>query len=303
MDLLILAAGMGSRFGGLKHIEKIDEEGNYIIDYSVFDAVRSGFDRVVFIIKKEIEDVFKETIGKRVEQHIKVDYAFQTLDYIPDGYTLPENREKPLGTAQAILCAKDVIGDKFIIINADDFYGKESFEVAAKFLKSLDANAKGHYANIAYRVANTMTENGSVKRGVLFGDNEGNLTKLEESSIEKRNGEIIATPLDPKHPEFKIQESTLVSMNMFAFTKDIMEHLENNFKAFLDENQDNLLKCEYLIPTVVSDLVQDGLVSVDILHTEATWYGVTYKEDRDLVVNAIKKMKENNDYPESLWNK
>jgi hypothetical protein len=148
-----------------------------------------------------------------------------------------------------------------------------------------------------------MTENGSVKRGVLFGDKEGNLTKLEESSIEKRNGKIIATPLDPNHPEFKIRESTLVSMNMFAFTKDIMEHLDNNFKAFLDENQHNLLKCEYLIPTVVSDLVQDGLVSVDILHTEATWYGVTYKEDRDLVVNAIKKMKENNDYPESLWNK
>ena len=289
MDLLILAAGMGSRFGGLKQIEKIDEEGNFIIDYSIFDAVRSGFDRVVFIIKKEIEDVFK------------VDYAFQTLDYLPSGYTLPENREKPLGTAQAILCAKDVIGDKFIIINADDFYGKESFEVAARFLNSLNENSKGHYANIAYRVANTMTENGSVKRGVLFGDDKGNLTKLEESSIERRNGLIIATPLDPKHNEFEIQESTLVSMNMFAFTKDIMEHLDNNFKAFLDENQDNLMKCEYLIPTVVSDLVQDGLVGVDILHTEATWYGVTYKEDRDLVVNAIKKMKENNDYPEKLW--
>ena len=301
MDLLILAAGMGSRFGGLKQIEKIDEEGNFIIDYSVFDAVRSGFDRVVFIIKKEIEDVFKETIGKRVEQHIKVDYAFQTFDCIPDGYTLPENREKPLGTAQAILCAKDVIGDKFIIINADDFYGKESFEVAAKFLKSLGENSKGHYANIAYRVANTMTENGSVKRGVLFGDNEGNLTKLEESSIEKKDGKIIATPLDPKHPEFEIQETTLVSMNMFAFTKDIMEHLENNYKSFLDENQDNLMKCEYLIPTVVSDLVQDGLVGVDILHTEATWYGVTYKEDRDLVVDAIKEMKKNNDYPDRLW--
>jgi UTP-glucose-1-phosphate uridylyltransferase len=301
MDLLILAAGMGSRFGGLKQIEKIDEEGNFIIDYSVFDAVRSGFDRVVFIIKKEIEDVFKETIGKRVEQHIKVDYAFQTFDCIPEGCSLPANREKPLGTAQAILCAKDVIGDKFIIINADDFYGKESFEVAAKFLKSLDDNSTGHYANIAYRVANTMTENGSVKRGVLFGDKEGNLTKLEESSIEKRNGKIVATPLDPRHPEFEIQESTLVSMNMFAFTKDIMLHLENNFKAFLDENQDNLMKCEYLIPTVVSDLVQDGLVNVDILHTEATWYGVTYKEDRDLVVDAIKEMKKNNDYPEKLW--
>ncbi|MBQ9730789.1 MAG: nucleotidyltransferase [Bacilli bacterium] len=303
MDLLILAAGMGSRFGGLKQIEKIDEEGNYIIDYSVFDAVRSGFDRVVFIIKEEIYDVFKETIGKRVEERIEVAYAFQKLDYLPEGYTLPEGREKPLGTAQAILCAKDVVGDSFIILNADDFYGKESFEVAANFLKSLPKDSKGKYANIAYRVANTMTENGSVKRGVLFADEQGVLEKLEESSIERKDGKIIATPLDPNHVPFEIQETTLVSMNMFAFTKDIMEHLDNNFKAFLDANQDNLMKCEYLIPTVVSDLVQDGLVGVDVLHTEATWYGVTYKEDRDSVVNAIQKMKEEGQYPDSLWNK
>lgn len=303
MDLLILAAGMGSRFGGLKQIEKIDEEGNFIIDYSIFDAIRSGFDRVVFIIKEEIYDVFKETIGKRVEERIEVAYAFQKLDYLPEGYTLPEGREKPLGTAQAILCAKDVVGDKFMILNADDFYGKESFEVAAKFLKSLPEDSKGQYANIAYRVANTMTENGSVKRGVLFADEKGVLEKLEESSIERRNDKIIATPLDPHHEEFEIQESTLVSMNMFAFTKDIMEHLENNFKAFLDENQDNLMKCEYLIPTVVSDLVQAGLVNVDVLHTEAVWYGVTYKEDRELVVNAVENMKQRGDYPQTLWNK
>lgn len=303
MDLLILAAGMGSRFGGLKQIEKIDDEGNYIIDYSVFDAVRSGFDRVVFIIKEEIYDVFKETIGKRVEERIEVAYAFQKLDFLPEGYSLPEEREKPLGTAQAILCAKDVVGDSFIILNADDFYGKESFEVAANFLKSLPKGSRGKYANIAYRVANTMTENGSVKRGVLFADEHGVLEKLEESSIERKDGKIIATPLDPTHAPFEIQEKTLVSMNMFAFTKDIMEHLENNFKAFLDANQDNLMKCEYLIPTVVSDLVQEGLVNVDVLHTEATWYGVTYKEDRDSVVNAIKKMKEEGQYPNSLWNK
>ena len=303
MDLLILAAGMGSRFGGLKQIEKIDNEGNFIIDYSIFDAIRSGFDRVVFIIKEEIYDVFKETIGKRVEERIEVAYAFQKLDYLPEGYTLPEGREKPLGTAQAILCAKDVVGDQFMILNADDFYGKESFEVAAKFLKSLTKDSKGQYANIAYRVSNTMTENGSVKRGVLFTDEQGVLEKLEESSIEKRNGKIIATPLDPNHEEFEIQESTLVSMNMFVFTKDIMEHLKNNFKSFLDENQDNLMKCEYLIPTVVSDLVQAGLVNVDVLHTEAVWYGVTYKEDRELVVNAVEAMKQQGDYPPTLWNK
>ena len=303
MDLLILAAGMGSRFGGLKQIEKIDNEGNFIIDYSIFDAIRSGFDRVVFIIKEEIYDVFKETIGKRVEERIEVAYAFQKLDYLPEGYTLPEGREKPLGTAQAILCAKDVVGDQFMILNADDFYGKESFEVAAKFLKALPKDSKGKYANVAYRVSNTMTENGSVKRGVLFADEQGVLEKLEESSIEKRNGKIIATPLDPNHEEFEIQESTLVSMNMFVFTKDIMEHLENNFKAFLDENQENLMKCEYLIPTVVSDLVQAGLVNVDVLHTEAVWYGVTYKEDRELVVNAVEAMKQQGDYPPTLWNK
>jgi len=301
MDLVILAAGMGSRFGGLKQIEKIDDYGNFIIDYSIYDAIKAGFDKVVFIIKEEIFDVFKETIGKRVEKRIKVEYAFQSFDLIPEGCTLPKERTKPLGTAQAILAAKDVVGDKFIIINADDFYGQDSFAVAAKYLNSLPENSKNNYANIAYYVANTMTENGSVKRGVLFANENGDLEKLEESSIEKVGNEIIATPLDETHPAFKINEDTLVSMNMFAFTKDIMDHLENGFKPFLDANQDNLMKCEYLIPTVVSDLIQEGTVSAKVLNTKAVWYGVTYKEDRDYVVESIKKLIDAGVYPKGLW--
>lgn len=301
MDLVILAAGMGSRFGGLKQIEKIDDYGNFIIDYSIYDAIKAGFDRVVFIIKEEIEEVFKETIGKRVEQHIEVDYAFQKLDLLPEGCSIPKERTKPLGTAQAILAAKDVVKDNFIIINADDFYGQESFEVAAKFLKSLPKDAKNTYANIAYYVANTMTENGSVKRGVLFANEDRYLTKLEESTIEKVDGKIIATPLDPKVSAFEIQEDTLVSMNMFAFTKDIMEHLEDAFKPFLDANKDNLMKCEYLIPTVVSDLIQNGTVSAKVLDTPAVWYGVTYKEDRDFVVDSINGLIKKGVYPKGLW--
>jgi len=292
---------MGSRFGGLKQIEKIDDYGNFIIDYSIYDAIKAGFDKVVFIIKEEIFDVFKETIGKRVEKRIKVEYAFQSFDLIPEGCTLPKERTKPLGTAQAILAAKDVVGDKFIIINADDFYGQDSFAVAAKYLNSLPENSKNNYANIAYYVANTMTENGSVKRGVLFANENGDLEKLEESSIEKVGNEIIATPLDETHPAFKINEDTLVSMNMFAFTKDIMDHLENGFKPFLDANQDNLMKCEYLIPTVVSDLIQEGTVSAKVLNTKAVWYGVTYKEDRDYVVESIKKLIDAGVYPKGLW--
>jgi len=292
---------MGSRFGGLKQIEKIDDYGNFIIDYSIYDAIKAGFDKVVFIIKEEIFDVFKETIGKRVEKRIKVEYAFQSFDLIPEGCTLPKERTKPLGTAQAILAAKDVVGDKFIIINADDFYGQDSFAVAAKYLNSLPENSKNNYANIAYYVANTMTENGSVKRGVLFANENGDLEKAEESSIEKVGNEIIATPLDETHPAFKINEDTLVSMNMFAFTKDIMDHLENGFKPFLDANQDNLMKCEYLIPTVVSDLIQEGTVSAKVLNTKAVWYGVTYKEDRDYVVESIKKLIDAGVYPKGLW--
>ena len=301
MDLVILAAGMGSRFGGLKQIEAMDDDGNFIIDYSIYDAIKAGFDRVIFIIKKEIEDIFKSTIGKRLEKIIKVEYAYQSLDLVPEGIKLPADREKPLGTAQAILSCKDLVSNKFIIINSDDFYGRDAFIVAANYLKKLPEDSKNRYANVGYLVSNTLSETGSVKRGVLLFDNNKKLDKLVESKIEKINGKIMANPLDEENNVKEISKDTLVSMNMFIFTKDIMDYLEEGYLPFFKQNMNNLAKCEYLIPTVVSDLIQDNKVSCDVLSTTAVWYGVTYKEDKEYVVNSIKKLVKSGEYPEHLY--
>ena len=301
MDLVILAAGMGSRFGGLKQIEAMDDDGNFIIDYSIYDAIKAGFDRVIFIIKKEIEDIFKSTIGKRLEKIIKVEYAYQSLDLVPEGIKLPADREKPLGTAQAILSCKDLVSNKFIIINSDDFYGRDAFIVAANYLKKLPEDSKNRYANVGYLVSNTLSETGSVKRGVLLFDNNKKLDKLVESKIEKINGKIMANPLDEDNNVKEISKDTLVSMNMFIFTKDIMDYLEEGYLPFFKQNMNNLAKCEYLIPTVVSDLIQNNKVSCDVLSTTAVWYGVTYKEDKEYVVNSIKKLVKSGEYPEHLY--
>ena len=300
MDLVILAAGMGSRFGGLKQIEPIDEYGNFIIDYSIYDAKLAGFDKVIFLIKEENLEIFKETVGKRVEKYIKVEYAFQRLNDVPEGIVLPKNRVKPLGTAQAILSCKDLVSDKFIIINADDFYGRDAFMVAAKFLKNLKPNSKNIYGNIGYMAKNTITENGSVKRGVLYFDNKNKLEKLVESKLEKIDGKLYATPLDEPNNTKVISDDTLVSMNMFAFTSDIMTYLEDNYLQFFKDNMNNLDTCEYLIPTVVSDLIKAGKVNCDVLSTTSIWYGVTYKEDKDFVVKSIKDLCDNNVYPKGL---
>lgn len=299
MDLVILAAGMGSRFGGLKQIEPMDEYGNFIIDYSIYDAIEAGFDKVIFIIKEENYDIFRETIGHRIENKIKVEYVFQKLSLLPEGYALPSDRVKPLGTAQAILAAKDKVSDKFAIINADDFYGKESFEAASKFLRtSCTSNV---YGNVAYNVANTMTENGSVKRGILSTDQNNNLTHIEESSVEHVGATIKATPLDSKVSPFEISSTTPVSMNMFCFDKSIMTYLENRFPKFLDDNKNNLEKCEYLIPTVVSELIEEKEISVSVVKCDAVWYGVTYKEDKPYVVSSLKSLVDKGLYKKGLW--
>ena len=302
MDLVILAAGMGSRFGGLKQIEPIDKDGNFIIDYSIFDAKLAGFDRVIFIIKEENLDIFKSTVGARIEKYIKVEYVFQKLELVPEGIKLPENRIKPLGTAQAILACKDVVSDKFIIINSDDFYGRDAFFTAASYLSKLDNNSKNKYANVGYLVNNTLTENGSVKRGVLSFDDNKKLIKLTESKIEKKNNKIIANPLDTDIFN-EISDDTLVSMNLFVFTKDIMDYLEEEYIKFFKNNMDKLDTCEFLIPTVVSDLIKDNKVTCDILKTNAVWYGVTYKEDKEFVVNSINKLIKDKTYPSPLWKK
>ena len=257
-----------------------------------------NFDSVVFIIKKEFYDAFKDSIGKRVEKLIKVEYAFQQLDDLPAGFKVPEGREKPWGTAHAIYAARDLIKDDFIIINGDDFYGKETYEVAYNYLASLPKGSVGKYANVAFKVANTMTENGAVKRGVAF-QKDGYLTKLVESSIEKKDGKIMSSPLDGSEP-FEVQPDDLVSMNLFAFNKDLIKRLEEKFPLWLKENI-NVPKSEFLIPTVVDELVHEGKATLKLLKTSSVWFGVTYKEDKPGVVKALNDLVEKGVYKKGLY--
>lgn len=301
MQLVILAAGMGSRFGGLKQMEPMDEAGNFLLDYSVYDAKIAGFDSVVFIIKKDFYEAFRDSIGERVSKIIKVEYAFQDLNDLPNGFKVPEGREKPWGTAHAIYAARDLIKDDFIIINGDDFYGKDTYEVAFKYLSSLPKGSEGKYANVAFKVKNTMTENGAVKRGVAFQDEEGYLTKLVESSIERKGDKIIASPLEKSYGgDFEVQEDDLVSMNLFCFNKDLMKHLTERFPSWLEENI-NTPKSEFLIPTVVDELVHEGKATLKLLSTNSKWFGVTYKEDKPGVVAALKGLVEAGEYKEGLY--
>ena len=300
MTLVIMAAGMGSRFGGLKQIEPIDEYGNFIIDYSIYDAIKEGFKKVVFIIKKENYDIFRDTVGKRVEKYIDVEYVFQELDKLPYGYSVPEDRVKPWGTGHAILCCKDVVKENFAIINSDDFYGRDAFRVIAEFLRNVkEEKSINEYAMAGYKVKNTLTENGAVKRGICQ-VKDGYLTKLIESNIEKKDGKLIATPLEGGE-EFEVSEEDTVSMNMFGFTPKMFDYLEKRFPEFLDEHKDNLTKCEYLIPTIIFEEINSGNAKVEVLKTDAVWQGITYREDKDKVVKEIKKLVDSGEYPLGIW--
>jgi len=300
MQLVILAAGMGSRFGGLKQMEPMDEAGNFILDYSVFDAVKAGFTSVIFVIKKEHLEIFRETIGKRVEPLIETHYAFQDLNDLPAGFKCPEGRVKPWGTAHALYAARDLIKEDFIIINGDDYYGQKTYEIAANYLKGLVKGKKGEYANIAFEVANTMTENGSVKRGVCFYDENHFLTKMIESSVYRNEKkEVECEPLDGS-AKFVVPEDQLVSMNLFAFSPDIIEFLGQMFPVWLESNIKDI-KSEFLIPEVVSELVADGKATLRLLSTPSVWFGVTYKEDKPLVVNSLKKLVEQGMYKKGLY--
>ena len=299
MTLVIMAAGMGSRFGGLKQIEPIDDYGNFIIDYSIYDAIKVGFTKVVFIIKKENYDIFRETVGSRVEKYINTEYVFQELDALPEGYSVPSERVKPWGTGHAILCCKDAVHENFAIINSDDFYGRDAFRVIAEFLKNNKDDSK--YAMAGYMVKNTLTDNGAVKRGVCKAK-DGYLTELIESTIDRKDGKLIATPIEEGN-EFEVSPDDLVSMNMFGFTPKLFECLSEGFPKFLDKHKDNIEKCEYLIPTVVFDEIRKGNVSVEVLKTSAVWQGITYREDKDKVVKEIKALVDNGEYLVGLWNK
>lgn len=296
--LLIMAAGMGSRFGGLKQIEPVGPNGEFIIDYSIYDAIKSGFNKVVFIIKEENYDIFKETIGKRVEPHIKVEYVFQNNDNIPKEYQeLLKTRKKPLGTAHAILCAKDKINEPFAIINADDFYGRDAYLKASEYLSNIKDN---HYGLIAYRLGNTLTENGAAKRGVCkVNDNDELITIIESSVI--LDGDLVkVSPLDGS-PSFEVSKDTIASMNMLLFTPSIFRILAEKLPIFLEANKDNLDSCEFLIPIVLNECLKEKLASVDVIETTANWYGVTYKEDKEPVVNAINEMIKEKIYNNNLY--
>ena len=294
LTLVILAAGMGSRFGGLKQIEPVGVNNEFIIDYSVYDAIKNGFTKIVFVIKRENFEVFKNTIGKRVEGKIKVSYAFQDMNDLPKKVYFP-NREKPLGTAHAIWCARNEIEGPFAIINADDFYGRDSFKV----LSEHHLNNKSEFCMVGYKISNTLTENGSVKRGVCE-EKEGYLSSLIESKVEKKDGEIVCSPLDGAS-SFKVSDNALVSMNMLGFTKKIFDYIYDDFDEFYEKNKDNLDTCEYLIPDVVFKNIEKNNIKVKVLTTDAKWYGVTYKEDKEDVVNALSEMTLNGVYSNPLW--
>lgn len=293
--LLIMAAGMGSRFGGLKQIEPIGPNGEFLIDYSVYDAIKAGFTKVVFIIKEENYNVFKETIGARVEGKIKVEYVFQKQTDIPEGFSVPEGREKPWGTAHAILCSKNNINEPFAVINADDFYGFDAYKTVAQFL---DNNINNDWACIGYFAANTLSLYGSTKRGVCNVEGE-KLIGLTESIIERVNGVITAAPLDGR-PSFTISDQTPVSMNMFGFTPDLFPILENGLVDFF-KNSNDLMKKEFLIPDVVEKCTMNDIKQVFVKQTIARWLGMTYQQDKEEVRQAIIEFIEQGEYPNNLW--
>ena len=296
--LVIMAAGMGSRFGGLKQITAIDDNGHAIIDYSLFDAKRAGFKKIVFIIKHEIEESFKEAVGKRMEKYFDVKYVFQQLDCLPEGYAVPEGREKPWGTGHAVACCKDAVDGPFAVINADDFYGPGAYKAIFDYLKEDRPNSE--YAMVGYRLRNTVTENGHVSRGVCEVE-DGYLTGItERTHIEKRGSDAAYTEDGESFTD--ISGDAIVSMNFWGFSTQMLTELNSRFAKFLDKNLPvNPLKCEYFLPFIANEQLEEGLCTVQVLDCNETWYGMTYREDLDSVKSAIAKMRENGTYPEKLW--
>lgn len=296
LTLVVMAAGMGSRFGGLKQITPIDLDGNFLIDYSVYDAIKSGFDKVIFIIKKENLKDFQETVGKRLENKIKVEYAYQDINDVPKFVKVPKNRVKPWGTVHAVLTAKNLINGPFAVINADDFYGYSSFKIVADFLKE---NPKDN-VSIPYPFAKVDSKYGFVKRGVLYLKGE-DVIKIVECNVGYENNLVIAKPLDGKEP-FKIEKNHPVSMNMFGFQKSVLKDLEEYFQKFMKENQNNLENAESLLSEFLEIYLNAKKITLKYRTSDGTWLGMTYKEDLKDVEEKLKELKENGEYPKHLWN-
>ena len=293
--LVIMAAGMGSRYGGIKQIEPVGPSGEIILDYSIYDAIEAGFNKVVFIIRKDIEEAFRAAIGDRIEKRIKTEYVFQNMDDLPAGFTVPEGRTKPWGTGQAILACKDVVKEPFAVINADDYYGKEGLKRIHDYLCSpATVDTKYNFCMAGFEIGNTLSENGTVTRGICQ-VKDGILTKIVETKeIGKGDGCAVT-------PDGSVALNQPVSMNMWGLTPDIFPELEKRFVTFLGNIEGNELKAEYLIPTIIGDMVEEGLASVHVLKTADKWFGVTYKEDKPLVVESFAKLVSQGVYKKKLW--
>ena len=297
--LLLLAAGMGSRYGGLKQLDGLGPNGETIMDYSIYDAVKAGFGKIVFVIRKDFEQDFREKILSKYEGHVPAELVFQSLDSLPEGFSVPEGREKPWGTNHAVLMAKDVINEPFLVINCDDFYNRDAFMVIGKFLSNLPEGSKNKYAG--FRVGNTLSENGTVARGICSKDADGNLTTVvERTEIKRVDGPVCYK--DEEGNWIAVEDNTPVSMNMWGFTPDYFDYSEAYFKEFLSDpkNMENL-KAEFFIPLMVNKLINEKTATVEVLDTTSKWFGVTYAADRDDVVARIQKLIDEGVYPNKLF--
>ncbi len=295
--LFILAAGMGSRYGGLKQLDSLGPGGETIMDYSVYDALRAGFGKIVFVIRHDFEDEFKEKIISKYENHVKVDVVFQDINNLPEGFKPNQERSKPWGTGHAVLMGKDVIHEPFGVINADDYYGAESFKILADFLRSVEGK-KGEYCMIGFKIENTLSENGGVSRGLCQVSKDGMLTDVNEChGIQFKNGRLIQI-VDDKEVDFP--EGANVSMNMWGFTPDYFDYSEKEFIEFLKSHADEL-KSEFYIPTVVNDMIKDGTATLAVKETPSKWFGVTYAADRQATVDQFRKLVDEGVYPEKLF--
>lgn len=295
--LVVMAAGIGTRFGGQKQITPVGPNKEFIMDYSIYDAIKAGFNKVIFIIKKEYEDYFKQTIGARIKDKIQTEYVIQDINDIPEGYKLPKERTKPWGTGHAIYAARQSIKGPFAVINADDFYGYESYEILLDFLKN--NKTRNYYLSVCYKVKNTLSDYGDVKRGIVEVKN-GVLESIKESSVSIEQDTIVARPLDGSH-QFKITDDDLAAVNLFGFTPNFMRTIQTEFLEFLDKNINNL-DSEFLIPDIINEEIKAGDATVYVKSTPSKWYGMTYKEDQQALEEAIKNAIIEGKYPKDLWN-
>ena len=299
--LLLLAAGMGSRYGGLKQLDGLGPNGETIMDYSIFDAIKAGFGKIVFVIRKDFEEDFRSKVLSKYEGHVPVELCFQSLDALPEGFQCPADRVKPWGTNHAVLMAKDVIKEPFLVINCDDFYNRDAFQVIGKFLADLPEGSRNSYAMVGFRVGNTLSDNGTVARGICSKDAEGNLTTVvERTEIMRVDGSVCYK--DEKGEWVAVEDNTPVSMNMWGFTPDYFEYSEAYFKEFLSDpkNMENL-KAEFFIPLMVNKLINENTATVKVLDTTSKWFGVTYSADRQSVVDKIQSLIDEGVYPNKLF--